>query len=166
MCVCKYQVAAATQAPSGHATIPILAYDQIALLFEQLESTVALNHNPQRLTSEQQIVDHTLAYYEHEMGTGQDQLILVYALRVEFTPEEGYVTTSSVYVPAIPEFMAPMAAFAYTAGMPVSHTVGIREVFEFKAADAELTLAEMGFDRSLDFAFGSGGPYLYEWYLK
>ena len=41
----------------------------------------------------------------------------------------------------------------------------IGSVVTLDAADASKTLKENGVDDSLDFVLGSGGDYLYEWYL-
>lgn len=155
----------AVQRLGVQATVPILDYAQIALLFEHLEPVVALSYVPMVYES-REVVSHTLAYYEHPMGTGQDTLIPVYALNTAYTLESAEVVTSEVYIPANETYMAPFAAFNPTQTVPDSVAVG--QTFGFEAADAALTLADLGYDTSLDFALGTGDPdsYLYTWYLN
>jgi len=149
-------------------TVDILSYEQMEILFEELEPLVALNYMPIGLVDSREVLTHTLAYYEHEMGTGQDQLIPVYALTARYTLEGGGTTTDTVYIPANEEFMAPLAALTYTVGMPLTPTVRVGQQIVLEAVDASKTLAEIGYDGSLDFALGTGDPdsYLYTWYLN
>jgi hypothetical protein len=145
-------------------TIPILAYEQIVELFDQLEPIVALSYVP--LGSEsREILSHTVAYYEHPRGEGQDQLIPVYVLEVEYNLVTGEVVQSPVYIPANSTYMAPLAEIVPVSEIPAVLTIGQELVFE--AADASANLSDLGYDASLDFPLGSGDPdsYLYTWYL-
>jgi hypothetical protein len=146
-------------------TVPILDYAQIELLFEQLEPVVALSYIPTVYDS-RDVLSYTLAYYEHPMGTGQDQLIPVYVLNTEYTLANQEVVTSEVYIPSNEQYMAPFAAF--TALQPVPDVVAVGQSYAFEAADASATLASLGYDTSLNFALGTGDPdsYLYSWYLN
>jgi hypothetical protein len=112
------------------------------------------------------VLSYTLAYYEHPMGTGQDQLIPVYVLNTEYTLANQEVVTSEVYIPSNEQYMAPFAAF--TALQPVPDVVAVGQSYAFEAADASATLASLGYDTSLNFALGTGDPdsYLYSWYLN
>lgn len=149
-------------------SIEILSYEQMESLFNELEPIVALNYMPMGTVESKEILSHTLAYYEHAMGTGQDQLIPVYALSVGYTLEGGDTTTDTIYIPSNPEFMPPMAALMESEGMPLTNTVAVGQEVVLKAVDASQTLAEMGYDASLDFTLGSNDPdsYLYTWYLN
>ena len=144
-------------------TVPILDYSQIEELFESLEPSVALSYIP-LLFESRQVLSHTVAYYEHPMGTGQDQLIPVYALEVEYTLESQEVTTDTVYIPANPEYMAPLALISPT--MEIPESIGTGQEIVFEAVDATQNLSDVGYDASLNFPLGTGDPdsYLYTWY--
>jgi hypothetical protein len=151
-------------ADSGRAvqeTVPILDYNQIEALFNELEPTVALSYIPLDSTS-RQVLSHTVAYYEQPIGTGQFQLIPVYVLDVEYTLEGSEVISTPAYIPANPQYMAPLAEIE--ADIPSIVSVGDQLVFE--AVDASSNLADVGYDASLTFPLGSGDSenYLYNWY--
>jgi hypothetical protein len=154
---------AAVSGPIVQATVPILSYGQIEALFRQLEPMVALSYIP-LLAENRQVLSHTVAYYEHPLGTGQDQLIPVYALEVKYTLESQETMTDTVYIPANPEYMAPLALISPTLEIPDKVQLGQEVALE--AVDAASRLSDVGYDAALDFALGTGDPdsYLYTWY--
>lgn len=144
-------------------TVPMLTYGQIGKLFEQLEPTVALSYIPLAFES-REILTYTVGYYEHPLGTGQDQLIPVYILNTRYNLADQVVVTSPVYIPANGQYMAPVAVFTPTSG--ISPTVALGQRFVFEAADASRNLSQLGYDALLSFPLGTGDPdsYLYNWY--
>jgi hypothetical protein len=143
--------------------VDVLTYAQIEALFEELEPVVALSYVPLGFES-RQVLSHTVAYYEHPIGTGQDQLIPVYVLDVEYTLEGPEVISSPAYIPANEEYMAPFAQIM-TATLPASAAVG--QELALEAVDATTNLSDLGYDASLTFPLGTGNSdsYLYNWYL-
>jgi hypothetical protein len=148
---------------SVQQAVPILTSAQILALFDELEPVVALSYMPV-LYESRTVISETVAYYEHPLGTGQDQLIPVYALEVEYDLGNQEVTTDTVYIPANPEYMAPLALISPTLEIP-DH-VGVGEEVVFEAVDASTNLSGLGYDSSLDFPLGTGDPdsFLYSWY--
>ena len=144
-------------------TVPILTPTQILALFDELEPVVALSYTPV-LYESRQVLSQTVAYYEHPLGTGQDQLIPVYAFEVEYELANQEVTTDTVYIPANPEYMAPLALISPTVEIP--ELIGIGQEIVFEAVDALTNLSDLDYDESLDFPLGTGEPdsYLYTWY--
>jgi hypothetical protein len=145
-------------------TVTILPYEQVETLFNVLEPTVALSYIPLPWTN-RDVLSYTLAYYEHPMGTGQDQLIPVYAMDVQYDLESQETVTSAVYIPSNETYMAPLAKIMTATVVPDQVSVGTELVFE--AVDASQNLSDLGYDPSLTFPLGSGDPdsYLYDWYL-
>ncbi|MBL7202591.1 MAG: hypothetical protein ISS56_20850 [Anaerolineae bacterium] len=146
------------------AEVPILTIEQITALFDELEPTVALSYIPLGYDS-REILTYTVGYYEHPMGTGQDQLIPVYVLEVAYTLAGADPVTTTAYIPANEQYMAPLAQISGTAGIPAIVAAGDEVVLE--AVDATTLLSAMGYDASLNFALGSGvaDEYLYSWYV-
>jgi len=155
--------ASGTQANATPQLVTMLTYEQIQKLFEQLEPTVALSYIPVVYES-RDIVTHTVAYYEQPLGTGQNQLIPVYVLEVNYTLAGGQTTSSPAYIPVNPTYMAPLAKINPVSSIPGNVHVGQQLVFQ--AADASANLSTQGFDTSLNFPLGTGDPdsYLYTWY--
>jgi hypothetical protein len=147
---------------SVQETVPILTSAQILALAEELEPVVALSYMPVSYES-RTVLSETLAYYEHPLGTGQDQLIPTYALQVEYDLGNQEVTTDTIYIPANPEYMAPLALIS---PMEIPDHVAIGDEIVFQAVDATTNLSDAGYNSSLDFALGTGDPdsYLYSWY--
>jgi hypothetical protein len=146
------------------AEVTILSLEQITALFDELESTVALSYVPLVYES-RDVLTYTVGYYEHPMGTGQDQLIPVYILEVDYALTNGETVSSTAYIPANEQYMAPFAQITGTDGIPAIVAVGDEVTME--AVDATTQLSAMGYDASLGFALGTGDPdsYLYSWYL-
>jgi len=144
-------------------TVPVLTYAQIEALFDELEPVVALSYVP-LIHESREVLSHTVAYYEHPIGTGQDQLIPVYVLDVEYTLEGPEVISSPAYIPANETYMAPLAQITPVSTIPSSVAVG--QEFVFEAVDATTNLSDLGYDPLLTFALGTGDPdsYLYNWY--
>jgi hypothetical protein len=145
-------------------TVPVLTYEQIEALFDELEPVVALSYVPLAFES-RQVLSHTVAYYEHPIGTGQDQLIPVYVLDVEYTLAGGEVISSPAYIPANEEYMAPLAQIVTTPD-PAPSNVAVGQDLVFEAVDAMTNLSDLGYDASLTFPLGSGESdyYVYNWY--
>jgi hypothetical protein len=146
------------------ADVTILDYAQIEALFNELESTVALSYVPLPWET-RNVTTYTVGYYEHPLGTGQDQLIPVYVLEVDYTVSGGGTVSSTAYIPANEQYMAPYAEITGTEG--IAAIVAVGDEITMEAVDATTQLAAMGYDPSLGFALGTGDPdsYLYSWYL-
>ena len=99
------------------------------------------------------------------MGTGQDQLIPAYILEVAYTLAGADPVTTTAYIPANEQYMAPLAQITGTDGIPDIVAVGDQYVFE--AVDAMTPPSELGYSGLLTFTLGSGvaDDYLYSWYL-
>ena len=149
-------VAAGTNAPQ---TVSVRPLATIQTLFAKAEAQVALSYVP--LLTEKEIVSSTLGYWEGPITWNQDQLIPVYILTVAATPTGGAAQEYQVYIPVNEAYMAPYAKI--TGPTDVSEILPGTAI-NLTAADASQTLATLGVDASLDFALGSGGEYLYEWY--
>ena len=144
--------------PNAVTTVPIITEAQVKKAYEQVPSFVLLNTPPIDATSST-VLDTTLAYWEEGVSNIQSELIPVYALHVEYFQGNTSLNTDFAYIPANGQYMRP-----YTA---ISGPTAVREgqQITLKAADASKTLAALGFDPSLNFALGSGGIYLYDWYI-
>ena len=145
------------------ATVPVLDYTKIVTLFNELENTVVLGHDPVPYTS-REILTHTLSYYEMPIGESQGELIPVYALQVRSNLTSGSVVTEFAYIPANQTYMAPLAKIDVS-GVPATVATGQQVVLH--AVDASQPLNALGYDSGLDFVLGSGDPasYLYQWYV-
>lgn len=145
--------------------VTMLDYDtQIVPLFNTLESNVALDYIPLDFDS-RTVLTRTVAYYELPMGTGQDQLIPVYDLDVEYNLTNQEVVTAHVYIPVNEDYMAPFAQI--NTQIPTS-TVELGQEVVFQASDASANLSTLGFDSALSFALGTGDSdsYIYDWFLN
>ena len=141
-------------------TTPVRPFETIKTLFEKAEPQVALSYVP--LLATKTIISNTLGYWEGPITWNQDQLIPTYILTVKATPDGGTEQEYQVYIPVNEQYMAPYAKITSPAGganpLPGS-------TITLEAADASKTLKDLGVDSSLDFVLGSGGTYLYDWYL-
>jgi hypothetical protein len=156
-------VTSATQGAT-QTMIDIITEPQAMLLFEDLEANVSLSYTPVTALS-RQVQSVTLAYYEHPLGTGQDMLIPVYNLEVDYTLEGGLTQHAAIYIPANPQFSAPYAKINPVGTVPPVLAVG--NTLHLLAADASKNLSALGYDASLTFPLGTGDTdsYLYNWYL-
>lgn len=152
----------AASQPSAVETVSILSPTQITSLFAALEPIVALSYTPLPYTS-RQVTTYTVAYYEGAIGESQAELIPSYVLNVSYTLKSGEAITGPVYIPANQTYMAPLALITPTAQLSASVRIG--QQVAFTAADASAPLSSLGYDASLNFALGSGGPYAYNWYV-
>ena len=134
----------------------------IETLFDQAEEQVALDFVP-LATTEKEIVGTSTAYYEGPIGMNLDHLIPVYVLTVNGTLQDGTTQLYDVYIPVNQGDMKPWAdiqtptATVFTPGAQVT----------LEAADASMTLAQLGVDPTLTFsrsAHGDPDSYVYEWY--
>jgi hypothetical protein len=152
--------------------VDVLPYEKVVKLFENLEPLAALDHiplNPDELVG-REIMTHTLAYWEGPIGFEQAELIPVYELTVSNVLTPNTIVTSTTYIPVAGEYMAPLARISTTVDTAQVLVPGTKVVLE--AYDASKTLVELGLDPTpedgypLDFAMGSGGLYLYSWYIN
>jgi len=145
------------------ATVPILTQAQIIALYGQVGNLVALNEIPIDADA-RQVISSTVAYWENAAGNDQDQLVPVYALWVNFLKAGQPVTADFVYVPANPRYMRPFARIETYPRTPVR----VGDVVRLVATEASRTLADLGYDASLNFPLGSGSPddYIYDWYVN
>ena len=150
--------AAGTQQP---LTTPVRPFETIKTLFEKAEAQVALDYIPALGTKT--IVSNTLGYYEGSITWNQDQLIPVNILTVKATPAGGAEQSYQVYIPVNETYMAPYAKITSLANGAI---VVPGSKITLEAADASKTLKDLGVDPTLDFVLGSGGTYLYNWYLN
>lgn len=142
-------------------TTPVRPFATIKTLFEKAEAQVALDYIP--LLATKSIVSNTLGYYEGSITWNQDQLIPVNILTVKATPPGGAEQTYQVYIPVNETYMAP---YAKITSLTNGATVIPGSKITLEAADATKTLKDLGVDPSLDFVLGSGGTYVYNWYLN
>lgn len=143
-------------------TTPVRPFETIKTLFEKAEAQVALSYVP--LIATKTIVSNTLGYWEGPITWNQDQLIPTYILTVKAKgPESNAVEQEyQVYIPVNEEYMAPYAKIT----SPASGATPLPgSTITLEAADASKSLKDLGVDSSLDFVLGSGGTYLYDWYL-
>lgn len=155
--------------------VQMLPEGAIKKLFDhkELEPVVSLDYiplDPSEFIS-RTIRSITPAYWEGAIGFEQGELIPVYALEVDNYMKDGidssYLVTSTTYIPVNPEYMAPLARISTT--VPLTQPVGLGQTIVLEAYDAAQKLSALGLDPNpdvdpLDFALGSGGPYLYTWY--
>ncbi|MEZ4732845.1 MAG: DUF6345 domain-containing protein [Caldilineaceae bacterium] len=141
-------------------TTPVLPFATIQTLFAKAEAQVALSYVP--LLGTKSIISNTLGYWEGPITWNQDQLIPVYILTIAATDDSGATQQYQVYIPVNESYMAPYAKI-------LTPTNGANALpgstITLEAADASKTLNELGVDATLDFTLGSGGTYLYDWYL-
>ncbi len=142
-------------------TTPVRPFETIKTLFEKAEAQVALDYIP--LIGTKTIVSNTLGYYEGSITWNQDQLIPVNILTVKATPPGGSEQTYQVYIPVNETYMAP---YAKITSLTNGATVIPGSKITLEAADASKSLKDLGVDASLDFVLGSGGTYVYNWYLN
>jgi hypothetical protein len=151
------------------AVVPILPYNKIEALFEDLEPQVALANVPFQNPTSKKVLNYTLAYWEGPAGLGQAELIPAYALTAAYTGTievspgvtETVVVTGVTYIPSNEAYMRPYAKISSNSAEGEIVAPGDKVVLT--AADASQTLAALGHDASLNFALGVG-PYVYEWY--
>jgi hypothetical protein len=141
--------------------VTILTKEQIAKLFEEVGDRVALN-NPPVDWDERNVTNYTVAYWEDGAGMSQDQLTPVYGLTVQYMKDGTEVLVDTIYIPANATYMHPFARIDTT--LPEGTTVG--QTIELTAADATQTLADLGYDASLNMTLGSNAGYLYEWFVN
>jgi hypothetical protein len=144
---------------AGVESVPVLTPEQIYTLFNQLESRVVVN-TPPIDADQREILGHTLAYWEEGMGTSQGELMPVYALNVRYSQAGAVLAEGPVYVPANQNYMRPFARIESAPTDPVR----VGQVATLTATDATKTLAQLGYDASLNFALGSG-DYIYDWFV-
>jgi hypothetical protein len=160
---------AGQQAIQGMVTI--LPYAMIEQLFQGLEPQVALAQVPFDNPTQKEILGHTIGVWEEPAGEGQAELYPAYVLNARYQGEietspgitQTDVVTDYTYLPANEEYMSPLARIDAHYDLSVVYAPG--QVITATAADASLTLAELGYHSSLTFTLGSGGDYLYDWYL-
>jgi len=152
------------------STVTILPYAIMEKLFEQLEPQVALEQVPFNDPTQKEILGHTVGVWEEPTGAGQAELYPAYIMNaryqgdVETSPgiTQTVVVTDYTYLPANEEYMRPLARIDAHSDLSVIYAPG--QVITATAADASLTLAELGYHSSLTFTMGSG-DYTYDWYL-
>lgn len=155
--------------PTLKAMVPVLPYDKVEKLFEQLEPQVALANVPFQNPTNKEVLSYTLAYWEGPAGVGQGELIPAYALTAKYSGSvdvspgvtETQVVTGVTYIPSNAEYIRPYAKIIANSAEGKVVVPGDKVVLT--AADASLTLAQLGHDASLDFVLGSG-DVVYEWY--
>jgi len=152
----------APTATSAIEAVPILTEAQIRKAHEQAEAFVVLNTPPIDADGKE-VMSSTLAYWEEGVSNIQSELIPVYALYVKYTQGGNLLNYDYAYIPANEKYMRPYAEILSGPVAPVK----VGDEVTLTAADASKTLAELGFDASLNFVLGSGDPtdYLYEWFV-
>lgn len=153
------------------STVTILPYAMIEQLFQQLEPEVALEQVPFSDPTQKEILSHTIGVWEEPTGEGQAELYPAYVLNARYQGEaetspgitQTVVVTDYTYLPANQEYMRPLARIDAHSDLSMNYIPG--QVITATAADASLTLAELGYHSSLTFTLGSGGLYVYDWYL-
>ncbi|MFN8446681.1 MAG: DUF6345 domain-containing protein [Caldilineaceae bacterium] len=142
-------------------TMP-LPFATIKTLFNKLEKNVAIDYVPLPAVSKTISDVYDLTYYEGPIGFSQAKLLEIYKLNVTAVLSDNTSQTYKVYIPINEKDMSPYARINVPAGIENAKP---GTVVTLDAADASKTLKENGVDDSLDFVLGSGGDYLYEWYL-
>ncbi len=151
------------QAPTAASAIdavPILTEAQIRKAYEQVESFVVLNTPPIDADG-REVISPALAYWEEGVSNIQSQLIPTYGLYIKYTKGGELLNYDWAYIPANETYMRPYAKVLAGPTAPVK----VGQNVTLTAADASKKLAELGHDASLTFTLGSGGPYLYDWYV-
>ena len=143
-------------------TIEVRTPAQIYKLHEQLRETVVLDPQPFQF-DEMEILTHTVTYWEEGAGSSQSESTPIYELTVRFTLDDEEVGVDKEHIAAEETYMPP---FARIASAP-TEKVEVGQTVTLTATNAATTLADLGYDSSLDFMLGSGieDDYLYEWYL-
>jgi len=135
----------------------------IYTLHEQLGRIVVLDPMPIEF-DDSEILSHTVGYWEEGALSSQSESIPVYELTVRYTLGISEVAVIEEHIAANETYMPPFAEIesAPTGMVQVGQTVN------FTATDATRTLADLGYDPSLDFVLGKGPPYdfFYEWYVN
>ena len=147
------------------ATVPVLDPPVIELLFQGLESQVALAQVPFADPTSKTVLTYTVMYWEEPTGSGQDQLFPAYDLTAQYVGSQGgevITVTDHTYIPAAPEYMRPYAEILATNTAGRNLVAG--QHLTASAADATLTLTALG-HAGLDFTLGSG-TVAYNWYLS
>ncbi|RME58878.1 MAG: hypothetical protein D6790_11305, partial [Caldilineae bacterium] len=154
-------------------TVPLLEYGQIQKLFEQLEPQAAYNQVPFPNPTSKSVLTHTVTGWEEQNGEGQDVIYPAYRLHARYERDfqvspgvtETVVFTDYTWIAANPAFMRPLAAFASQPAPDKTFKPG--DVIHAEAMDASKTLADLGYDSSLNFVMGGGsaGDYTYSWRL-
>lgn len=157
-------VAEAFAADGNAVTVTMLPTSTIETLFNEVEQRVSIDPVP-LVAESKTILQYTPTYYEGPMGMNMDQLIPVYDLLVEATsvnPAGGAPSTQQyhVFIPVNSLYMKPYAEIL----SPVQDSVRTGDEITLTAADASLSLADLGYDDSLNLVMGSGGLYTYDWY--
>lgn len=145
--------------------VPMLPVTQVQTLYDQLEETVTLNPSPID-ADQREVLTYTVAYWEESLGVSQAELIPTYAFSVHFTSSTTDTdVTDYVYIPVHRRYMRPLARID---SVVPTDTLRAGDVITLTAADASKTLAELGYDASLNFVLGSGteDDYLYDWFLE
>jgi hypothetical protein len=144
-------------------TVEILTQEQIYTLHQQLADQISLNPPPTEADGTT-ILSHTLAYWEQGLGMSQSELYPVYALNISYTLGITDMAVDYAYIPANPLYMPP---YAQIESAP-SGLVKVGQTVVLTATEASRTLADLGYDPTLDFALGSGAPedYIYAWYAN
>ena len=148
------------------AVLPVLPPATIGALFQNLESQVALAQVPFENPTSKSILTSTLSYWEEPSGTGQDQLYPAYALFARYDGIQDSVpvsVTDWTYIPANAKYMRPFARVESSSDQGRNYAAG--QVITATAADASKPLNQLGYTDPLTFTLGSGGTYLYTWYL-
>jgi hypothetical protein len=142
--------------------VPILTLSQIERLYNELGNLVALNDPPVDADAYEVITD-SLSYWEEGLGVSQAGSTPIYVLTTRFTKG---ITEVGVYDIAIPANETYMRPYAKIESAP-TEMVQVGQTVAFTATDASRTLADLGYDPSLDFVLGSGYPYdrTYQWYV-
>jgi len=151
------------QRPVAQAVVPLLPFDpQVEHLFEQMAPRVALEQVPFDNPTSIEILGHQVVLWEEPTGTGQAELYPAYEILATYVNPDTEVT-DSMWIPANERYMRPLAMIESHTDTSEDFVIG--DVFTATAADASQQLADLGFHESLTFTLGSGGPYVYDWYV-
>jgi len=151
------------QGPVAQAVVPLLPFDpQVEHLFEELAPRVALEQVPFDNPTSVTILGHQVVLWEEPTGTGQAELYPAYEILATYVNPDTEVT-DSMWIPANERYMRPLAMIESHTDTSEDFVIG--DVFTATAADASQQLADLGFHESLTFTLGSGGPYVYDWYV-
>jgi len=144
-------------------SVDILSPTQIYTLHEQLGRVVVMDPMPIEF-DDSEILSHTVGYWEEGALSSQSESIPVYELTVRYTLGISEVAVIEEHIAANETYMPP---FAEIESAP-TEMVQVGQTVNFTATDATRTLADLGYDPSLDFVLGKGPPYdfLYEWYVN
>ncbi|RME85507.1 MAG: hypothetical protein D6775_02625 [Caldilineae bacterium] len=171
----RVQPPAAGQSTDTPAFVPIIPREKAEIFVTylnpdkqpELEMMFGLSPIPFPNLVSREVVSHTLGYWEGPMGWSQDMLIPVHIFELNNQLEDGSTVPSTAYIPANPQFMAPIAKIIRketAGGDPIPDGVRVGDELVFEAFDATGTLAQAGYPAALDFSPGSG-DYVYNWYV-